>query len=806
MSLRHLPRHLAFLSAAFIGLFWVNGLRAQLNYATPYTFTTLAGTAGIEGSTDGTGSAARFSYPGGVAIDANRNLYVADSNNHTVRKITNTGIVTTLAGSAGNYGGADGTGTDARFSFPQGIAVDANGTVYVSDMNNTIRKITPEGVVTTLAGVAGEVGNVDGAGTDARFTSPTGLAVNDLGIIYVADTGNHSIRKITSDGMVTTLATGLDYPTSVAVDANGTVYVTDSDRIRKVTSEGLVTTLAGADQHISGDFRVDGAGDVAEFYGPWGIAVGANGDVYVSDNGSSLIRKVTSAGVVTTLAGDRYASADGKGLLAAFYYPMGIAIDDSGTLYVADSANFTIRKGVLDMSTIKVGGRFSFDARKELGLADGVTATFYAKGLPAGLALDATTGQITGVIKAKPGKYSISYWSKSGGVTSAVKSLVVTVGAFPAAITGKYEALLAEVYQIPIGKVELLVGAAGTFTGKLTCGDATVYAFKGSMILNGAEDSSSVSLAVGGYTLDLTVTASGGFSVVLSSAGLEMVSTTAGIKLANTGHAGTYTLLLTGAGLDDSSPTPPKGDGYATVTINSKGLLSLKGKLADGTPLTGSLSSGVDDMYRLYRKLPYRRGGGCLTGELTMQQRTDNAALYHLSDYGYVYWYKPVVTGDALYPEGFGPVSLIVRMEPWRTQSGLSLRYFLGLQWDWPWSGSCAASLAADDMTNTTYGVARGGYSDVSPVELMLNDYNKVMVVSDNPTGWKASLNVKTGAFSGSFTLSDLSGTRKVSFAGLLIQPPASDSSNLLGAGYFLLPPSIKGGATHSGSVEFFIH
>ena len=169
--------------------------------------TTLAGTAGVPGSADGTGSAAQFNYPGGVAVDGSGNVYVADIDNNTIRKITPAGVVTTLAGTAGVHGSADGTGSAAQFYDPHGVAVDGSGNVYVADTdNNTIRKITPAGVVTTLAGTAGVYGSADGTGSAAQFNYPAGVAVDGSGNVYVADTYNDTIRQITPAGVVTTLA------------------------------------------------------------------------------------------------------------------------------------------------------------------------------------------------------------------------------------------------------------------------------------------------------------------------------------------------------------------------------------------------------------------------------------------------------------------------------------------------------------------------------------------------------------------------------------------------------------------------
>jgi sugar lactone lactonase YvrE len=308
---------------------------------------TLAGSVGRSGTADGTGPAALFSNPQGVAVDSAGNVYVADTGNDLIRKITPAGVVTTLAG--GQWGGsADGTGSAAAFNYPTGIVVDGAGNLYVSDCyNETIRKITPDGTVTTFAGTATYGGDTDGTGAYARFLQPYGLALDSAGNLYVADSANNRIRKITPEAVVTTLpGEGFNTPTWVAVDSAGTFYVSDSgnEAIRAITSAGVVTTLAGT---LGQSGSADGTGAAAMFNGPAGILVLSHGGLLVADSGNDTIRAITSADVVTTIAGTgpiQSGSADGTGGAAKFNGPTAVAADSEGNLYVADTGNDTIRK------------------------------------------------------------------------------------------------------------------------------------------------------------------------------------------------------------------------------------------------------------------------------------------------------------------------------------------------------------------------------------------------------------------------------------------------------------------------------
>jgi len=342
------------------GLSLANIAGAQSTYTTPYAITTLAGTA--LGSADGTGTMARFSYPQNLATDSAGNVFVADTYNSTIRKITPAGVVTTIAGTPKLIGSTDGTGSAALFYYPSSVAVDSSDNVYVADTgNNTIRKITSSGVVTTFAGTANPVGAyADGTGAAAQFNSPYGVAVDNSGNVYVSDQSDFTIRKITPGSVVTTLAglsggigsadgTGsvarFNSPAGLAVDSSGNVIVADllNNTIRKVTPAGVVTTIAGvAGSHGSSD----GTGQAARFYYPYGVSTDSSGDVFVADALNCTIRKITSAAVVTTIAGTPYqqGSSNGTGSAALFYYPFGVAADGSGNVYVADTYNSTIRK------------------------------------------------------------------------------------------------------------------------------------------------------------------------------------------------------------------------------------------------------------------------------------------------------------------------------------------------------------------------------------------------------------------------------------------------------------------------------
>lgn len=320
-----------------------------------YLVTTIAG-SGVKGYLDASKEKAQFNWPTGVAVDDKGNIYVADFLNNMIRKVNKNGEVITFLGS-GHAAFADGKGRLAHLRGPDNIALDKDGNIYVADADNfRIRKITSDGTITTIAG-SGMRGYKDGERETARFMYPTGVAVDKEGNVYVADRGSHTIRKIVEGSSVTTIAgngypayldgngvkTHFREPISLAIDRDGNVYVADSGNhaIRKITPDGTVSTLAGG----SKPGYKDGKGHDARFSWPTGVAIDSFGNIYVCDSQNNRIRRITPEGVVSTVAGMGIPGfADGIGYNVQFRFPTGIGVDKTGNIYVADSGNNRIRK------------------------------------------------------------------------------------------------------------------------------------------------------------------------------------------------------------------------------------------------------------------------------------------------------------------------------------------------------------------------------------------------------------------------------------------------------------------------------
>ncbi len=351
---------------AFTGLVKVivNGIESigsKFTYIISEVNTSLIAGSGTAGYLDGTGAVAQFNIPIGLTIDSQDNLFVSEYGNNRIRKITPTGVVTTIAGS-GISGTNDAFGVAAQFNRPWGITIDTQDNLYVADYgNHTIRKITTSGAVSTIAGVPGTSGNTDGIGANAQFYFPAGIISDSQGKLYVADTSNHRIRMVeTSTGNVTTVtgsaAGSVDGSTSdaqfnrpfgITIDGEGNLFIADTNNrtIRKITPSGTVTTLAGSSTN-TGD--IDGIGDNARFSTMFGITIDANNNLYIPDYGNQKIKSISPNGLVTTLAGSTVGYVEGSGTVAQFKSPYIIAVDSDNNLIVADTYNHRIRKIVIE--------------------------------------------------------------------------------------------------------------------------------------------------------------------------------------------------------------------------------------------------------------------------------------------------------------------------------------------------------------------------------------------------------------------------------------------------------------------------
>jgi uncharacterized protein (TIGR03437 family) len=370
------------------------------------TITTVAGngTQGYAGFT-GPATSAWFSNPIAVAMDSTNNLYIADYGNNVVRKVTAAGNITTVAGNGTRgYSGDGNAAVSALLSLPYGIAVDGSGSLYIADNgNNAVRKVSPAGVITTIAGNGKKGFSGDGGpATAAQLNGPEGITLDSAGNLYIADTGNNSVRMISPAGTITTVAgTGdpgyagdggtalssqLNGPESVTTDAAGNLYIADygNNVVRKVSRSNIVTTLAG-----NGSFEYSGDGGSAmnaQLYRPTGITIDRAGNLYFVDGGNNVVRRISPTGIIAKFAGNGtigYAGDGGSATAAQLNNAQGLAADSAGNLYIADYGNECIRRVSLDgvITTIAGNGKIGFSG-------DGGPSTSAQLAFPFGVAAD----------------------------------------------------------------------------------------------------------------------------------------------------------------------------------------------------------------------------------------------------------------------------------------------------------------------------------------------------------------------------------------------------------------------------------
>ncbi|HTX38472.1 MAG TPA: IPT/TIG domain-containing protein [Bryobacteraceae bacterium] len=367
-----------------------------------YTISTYAGTgpsgnvgegtynsgAGFAGD-DSAPTQAQFNFPVAIALDSSHNLYIADSGNYRIREVSG-GKVNTIAGNGEvGYNGDGGPATSAAFDLPYGVAVDGAGNVYISDLHNQIvRQVNTKGVINTFAGNNCCYGyfadGLPATNPSASLNQPVGLAVDAAGDLYIADSQDYRVRVVTTGGILNSVAGGfqgadpgngiyggdggpaipcdLNVPLGVAVDSKGNVYIADSEnhRIRKVTPAGIITTVAG---NGTGGYSGDGGPAVdAELNRPWSVAVDSVGDLFIADYNNSRIREVNTQGIISTIAGGYgpgYSGDGGPALQAMLSFPTGLALDTNGTLYVADASNNVIRALTPTAPAVAGGGVIS---------------------------------------------------------------------------------------------------------------------------------------------------------------------------------------------------------------------------------------------------------------------------------------------------------------------------------------------------------------------------------------------------------------------------------------------------------------
>jgi sugar lactone lactonase YvrE len=412
-----------------------------------YTFsyaqiiTTVAGNSNAGFSGDGgQASVAEINYPTGVTPDANGNLYIADYGNNRIRKVNSSGVITTAAGNGlAAYSGDGGQATVAELNHPNGTAIDAFGNLYIADVfNNRIRKVSTLGIISTVVGNGAQGYSGDGAvAIAANLDHPSQVVLDAIGNIYFADQNNNVIRKVNTAGIINTIvgngipaysgdgglatACEINYSNGVALDAAGNVYISDqgNSRVRKVNTAGIINTIVGTGvMGFSGD---GGQATIAKLTNPTAVSFGCDGNLYISDYGNNRIRKVNSLGIISTIAGNgtgAYSGDGGQGTAAEINTPIGIALDAVGNLYIADALNNRIRK----VTNAEVG----ILTVNSPTICVGGTATLTANGVNT---YTWSTGANTSSITVSPS--SLSSYTVVGGTGICLNQAVATVSITP---------------------------------------------------------------------------------------------------------------------------------------------------------------------------------------------------------------------------------------------------------------------------------------------------------------------------------------------------------------------------------------
>ncbi len=430
-------------------LIMIAGLSALIMPApsSAQTINTFAGTgsAGFGGD-GGPATVATFRNPTDIIMDGSGNFYIADWNNQRVRKISSTGTVSTIAGTGGTtFGGDGGPATAATLWQPASLAFDGSGNLYISDnIHNRIRMINSSGIITTVVGTgSGGFSGDGGAATAAQINNPRGIAIDASGNLYIADESNNRVRKVTPSGIISTVAgTGtagyngdgiagtaaqLFTPRDVAVDASGNLYIADNSnhRIRKINSSGIISTVAGTG---SGGYSGEGGpATAAQLNYPQSVNFDPWGNMYIST--SNRVRKINSSGIISLYAGDglySYFGDGGPATAGSFKGPMGMTWDPSGNTYICDESNHAIRS--VTPAAVTVSGSSVVCVGDAITLTGSVSGGTWISATPGVATVGSSSGVVTGV---SAGTVVISY-TESGSTGTRT----ITVNPLPAAITG----------------------------------------------------------------------------------------------------------------------------------------------------------------------------------------------------------------------------------------------------------------------------------------------------------------------------------------------------------------------------------
>jgi hypothetical protein len=406
-------------------------------FAQTYVINTMAGNGdpGYSGN-GGTAVSAELDNPSEAILDPSGNVYIADSYNNVIRLVNTSGVISTFAGNGvGNYYGDGGPATAAELNTPYAVAIDVTGNVYIVDSyNNAIRMVNTSGIISTFAGYDGFFGysGDGGPATAADLDFPTGVAADASGNIYIADNENNVIRLVNTSGIINTIAgngiagfTGdggqatsaeLNYPLGVMVNSTGNIYISDYDneRIRVINTGGIISTIVG--NGVSGYSGDGGPASAAELFSPWGITMDGSGNLYIADADNNVIREVNTGNIISTIAGN-YAygsgfSGDGGAATSAeLYNPTGVALDGSGVLYITDQANNRVRKTCTSTATpgpITGPVNLCSGASETYSIAVVVGATSYTWTLPTGWSGSSTSTSIIVTAGAGGGNITVS--------------------------------------------------------------------------------------------------------------------------------------------------------------------------------------------------------------------------------------------------------------------------------------------------------------------------------------------------------------------------------------------------------------